>query len=169
MKPLLIVPVGIPASGKSWLADWLVANHLIPKEAVVSSDGIREMLCDTRTDMSWNWMVFSLLEQIANARLENGLIVYLDATNLTVDSRATATSLALSWGADLVWVRLETEDDVALTRNRLRPEPVPEDVMGRFRLLLADVEWDKMAVHGTVMSPDEVKSFMMNRKFVEKT
>ena len=164
MKPLLIVPIGIPASGKSHLAEWLVTGRMMPKEAVVSSDAIREMLCDTRTDMSWNFLVFSLLEQIMSARLENGLIVYLDATNLTVDSRATATSLALSWDADLIWVRLDTPDEVALTRNSLRSEPVPADVMGRFRVMLDDVEWDKLAVHGTVMSPAEASQFMMNRK-----
>lgn len=170
MKPLLIVPIGLPASGKSWLGEWLTANGLIGAGAVVSSDALRVQLRDTRADMTANRHVFDLAEQITRIRLAEHLDVYQDATNLTDGSRELAATIAHDYGAKIIWVRLPASDGLCLGRNRQRLDAaVPEDVMGRFRVLLADVNWDYLAMDGEVMDMVDFQEFMMNRKFVEKT
>jgi predicted kinase len=84
-SPLLIVMVGLPGSGKSFIAKQLAeVNDDI---AIVSSDAIREEFYGDANDQSHNDKVF----RIVNKRLKEGLIaekkVILDATNISKKRR----------------------------------------------------------------------------------
>ena len=84
-SPLLIVLVGVPGSGKSFIAKQLAeVNDDI---AIVSSDAIREEFYGDVNDQSHNDKVF----RIVNKRLKEGLIaekkVILDATNISKKRR----------------------------------------------------------------------------------
>jgi predicted kinase len=84
-SPLLIVMVGLPGSGKSFIAEQLaeVNDDIV----IVSSDAIREEFYGDANDQSHNDKVF----RIVNKRLKEGLIaekkVILDATNISKKRR----------------------------------------------------------------------------------
>jgi len=86
-SPLLIVMVGLPGSGKSFVAKQLAeVNDDI---SIVSSDAIREEFYGDANDQSHNDKVF----QVVNKRIKEGLIaekkVILDATNISKKRRKT--------------------------------------------------------------------------------
>lgn len=83
--PLLIVLVGVPGSGKSFVAKQLAeVNDDI---SIVSSDAIREEFYGDANDQSHNDKVF----RIVNKRLKEGLLnnrkVILDSTNISKKRR----------------------------------------------------------------------------------
>ena len=84
-SPLLIVMVGLPGSGKSFISKQLAeVNDDI---SIVSSDAIREEFYGDANDQSHNDKVF----RIVNKRLKEGLVaekkVILDATNISKKRR----------------------------------------------------------------------------------
>jgi protein phosphatase len=80
--PSLVLLIGPSGAGKSTFA----ARHFRPTE-VISSDHCRAMLVDDETDQSISGEAFSLLRNIARARLRHGRLTVIDATNLQSRSR----------------------------------------------------------------------------------
>lgn len=84
--PLLTIMVGPSGAGKSrWCRD---AEH------VVSSDTLRQEYTGSIADQSRNDDVFTALHRIAKARLDSGLPVIIDATNLRRRDRLACVALA---------------------------------------------------------------------------
>lgn len=80
---MLYIPVGPPGAKKSSLAKEMVEAGLITEDAVVSSDHYRKALTGDQTDQTVTSKVFKIVDTIVYSRLDRGLDVYLDATNLT--------------------------------------------------------------------------------------
>lgn len=60
---------------------------------VISSDEIRTTLCGWHGDQSKNKQVFKALHEIVKARICNGLLTVVDATNLNKKDRLSITKL----------------------------------------------------------------------------
>jgi hypothetical protein len=104
-NPLLTVMVGPSGAGKStWVAD------NAPHGSVVSSDDLRLQFCGTIEDQSRNDDVFLAMHRIAKARLDSGLPVVIDATNLRQKDRVACASLAPS-GATVRYVVIDRPMD----------------------------------------------------------
>lgn len=86
---LLHLLVGPSGAGKSTYAK----DHYHPSQ-VISSDRIREELCNSFEDQSRNDDVFKALHKIVKTRLECGLLTVVDATNLRNKDRKELVKIA---------------------------------------------------------------------------
>ncbi|UXN70863.1 AAA family ATPase [Devosia neptuniae] len=87
--PLLTIMVGPSGGGKS---SWIAAARR--PEEVISSDALRLLYTGGEGDQSRNEDVFVALHRLARARLECGLPVTIDATNLRRKDRLACVALA---------------------------------------------------------------------------
>lgn len=89
VDPLLTIMVGPSCGGKS---TWV--KFSAPTDSVISSDALRIAYTGTVEDQSRNEDVFHALHKLARARLECGLPVTIDATNLRRKDRLACAMLA---------------------------------------------------------------------------
>lgn len=127
--PLLIVPVGPPGCGKSTIARNCANNALLDSFAMVSSDHYRKMLTGNEEDQKANSYVFEILDLVIEARLRNGLDVYVDATNMT--RMYKWADMAERTKAELWWVVFPLDSKTYRARNEARDRVVPEPAMTR--------------------------------------
>ena len=126
-SPLLIVMVGLPGSGKSFIAKQLaeVNDDIV----IVSSDAIREEFYGDANDQSHNDKVF----RIVNKRLKEGLIaekkVILDATNIS-KKRRKALLRDLKYPKSMAIV-MAVPEYICKERDEERDRHVGPDVINR--------------------------------------
>ena len=144
---MLYLPVACPGSGKSYLAEKMVESHIISSDAVVSPDRYREILTGDRANQTVNGPVFKIVDEILDQRIQHGLDVYLDATNLNAKLRDKMLERAVKVSADfsLGIVIFISDAPVGLLRerNENREWPVPDDVFERFYNQAAAFDPDK--------------------------
>jgi predicted kinase len=133
---MLYLPVACPGSGKSYCGTWMACNDIIPDDAIVSPDRYREILTGNRANQTVNGPVFKIVDEILDQRIQHGLDVYLDATNLNAKLRDKMLERLIKVSADfsLGITILVSDDPVDLLRerNKDRMWPVPDDVFERF-------------------------------------
>jgi predicted kinase len=122
----LIAMVGPAGAGKS---TWLAAQA--PPQAIISSDHLREVICDDPSVQEANADVFRLQHELAAARLRRGHTAILDATHLTGASHTAVRTLAAATGAPLYWLIYATTEATAYERNAGRSRRVPEAIISR--------------------------------------
>jgi len=88
VDPLLTLLVGPSCAGKSRYA------LSYKEDRVLSSDSLRADYCGDFRDQSRNEDVFAAMRRIAKARMDSGLPVVIDATNLRRRDRLSIVSLA---------------------------------------------------------------------------
>jgi predicted kinase len=124
-KPLLIVAVGLPGSGKSTYFQRIGANP-------VSTDAIRQQLADDASDQTIHKQVFETLRFLVRQRVRLGrTVTYIDATNLTVKDRNQYIRMARLWKCRIQALYFDTPVELCLERNRNRERFVPEDVIAK--------------------------------------
>jgi predicted kinase len=125
----LIMPVGIPGSGKSRLGRDLSRFGVFPKTAIVKPDNIRKLLTDDPVSNLADNLVYQIAQDIATYRIKAGLSVYFDATNIYLDRVSSVLSAAREVGVTPVWIFCETPVDIAYSRNNRRSHPIPVERM----------------------------------------
>lgn len=129
-KPLVVLFVGVPGSGKTTFARQL-AEQL--DAVTINSDamrlaiwGSREAVRASRSTIESrnqnNKMTFGAMDYVARQVLSSGHSVIYDANNNKRHDRLVYTRLAAAHGALAVVVRLRTPHDVALRRMQDRDE-----------------------------------------------
>ncbi|MDB5072803.1 MAG: metallophosphoesterase [Candidatus Eremiobacteraeota bacterium] len=113
----LVVLIGASGSGKSTFA----ARHFRETE-ILSSDRCRALVADNESDQSATKDAFDVLYAIAGKRLAARRLTVIDATNLRRDDRARGIALARKYHALPVAIALDVRADVAVERNRARPD-----------------------------------------------
>jgi protein phosphatase len=126
----LVVLIGAAASGKSTFA----ARHFLA-DCVVSSDRLRGEASRTTSDE----IVFEELHRQVQARLAEGHVTVVDATNTDWMWRAEIIADARRYGRRAIAIVFNLPLDVCLARNAARSRTVPASVIGR---QLADVARD---------------------------
>lgn len=136
----LIIPVGIPGSGKSTWARTILDR----KYAVISSDEYRKKLFGSmreahkpETKVERNEEVWKLFYQDIENCLNHSVDVFADATNLRAFAREKLVDIAKRSGAR-THVLIFSNSKQAWERNELREEDriVPTEVMADFTLRL---------------------------------
>lgn len=139
----LIVPIGIPGSGKSTLT-----KVLFPLYRFISTDLIRARLFgDEPYDHERNGIVFETYHREIHDALQCGSSVIADATNLDARARTTLRKLAVDQGS-LIHYLVFTNVAQSVQRNagRKGTDPrwwVPDGPMinfvGKYEQMLKDV------------------------------
>lgn len=142
--PRLIVPVGLPGSGKSTWAHWIQQTKPVQ---IISADQIRLEIWDSLEEANSKRQnhkrVFEEMHLRIRFGLQNGKIVIADATNLYRHAREPLYEIALQTGSPTEIV-LFGDPETALRQNRLREADrvVPDEAMERMSLLLPDLLGD---------------------------
>ncbi len=92
----LVLMIGPSGAGKTTYTKRQVREGEWLDQDVISSDDIRMQLNGNITDQSKNGQVFAILYALVKARIENGLNVVVDATNLRNRDRRTIRDLVSS-------------------------------------------------------------------------
>lgn len=125
----LYLPVGPPGCGKSTLMESLLDSGWLDRDAVVSTDGWRQVLTGDFTCQEANAGVFQICRLVCFYRLKAGLDVWYDATNLRPEWRKDAVEMAHESGQPIVSILFTANDAECRTRNSQRERPVPDDIM----------------------------------------
>ncbi len=123
----LILLCGVPASGKSTLANQYESNG----EIVLSSDRLREVLSGNAEDQSRSGDVFSIMRTMAEYFLKMDHTVIIDATNTTKKARAGFIAIARQYKALVHAYLFKISQAGAKARNKARARVVPDDVIDR--------------------------------------
>ncbi len=123
----LVVLAGPSGSGKSTFA----RGHFAPDE-VLSSDAYRERLLGDARDQTATEEVFRKLHAAAEARLREGLLCVVDATNVVAWDRHALLRLAQPHGRPCVAIVFDLPLERCLAANAARPgRVVPAGVVRR--------------------------------------
>lgn len=147
----LIVLVGLPASGKSTLAERLSKKE---NATIVSSDAIREELFSDVNHQEGNVSVFETMNERAKILLSEGRDVIYDATNINRKRRIHLINHELKADEYEVYY-MATPYRLCVKRNNKRERVVPAEVIEKMYKNLhipTKLEgWDKVHFH----YPDE--------------
>jgi predicted kinase len=150
----LLVPVGLPGSGKSTMARRLVAHGLIDSTSIVSTDALREAVGGRRDWLGDEELVIRHSREIAAARLRHGLTVYLDATNIMPDDRKSVFALASATGGKVLAVRFSETPDLCRRRREEAGVTYADEVWNDLVAHLAEIDWARFPaawVHSAVL------------------
>lgn len=145
---MLFLPIGPPGSGKSTLCDWALDNNIITFDAVVSPDDIRLWITGDRARQDRNPEVFKIVDIAVYSRLQLGLDVWLDATNMPARDFHSPHD-------KLVRIVFDTPEDVLWQRNTTRDNPVPEVVLEQMISRFKD--WKTNHSSEDFVTPEEFK------------
>jgi protein phosphatase len=126
----LVMLIGAAASGKSTFA----ARHFVA-DSIVSSDRLRAAVTGPPSDE----VVFAELHRLVEARLDDGLLAVVDATNTDWMWRAQLLADARRYGRPAIAIVFDLPLDICLARNTARSRTVPASVIPR---QVADVTRD---------------------------
>ncbi|MGK7873635.1 MAG: AAA family ATPase [Xenococcaceae cyanobacterium] len=134
--------IGLPGSGKSSLAEQLVAKS--PGSQVISTDAIRAQLFGNEGIQGpwlFVWRRVQLQFSHAVEQINLGQIpeAIYDATNARRRHRKEAIALARATGfTEIIGIWVDTPLQLCLERNRRRDRTVPEEVILRMHRQLQD-------------------------------
>ena len=136
----LILLIGLPGSGKSSLAQWLLQET--PGRYLISTDGIRAVLFgDEATQGSWLtvWQEVGRQFRETVGQIQRGEVeaAIYDATNVVRKQRREAIALAREAGfTDITGIWLNVPLGLCLQRNQQRDRQVPDDIIHRMSCCL---------------------------------
>ncbi|TFG45299.1 MAG: ATP-binding protein, partial [Dehalococcoidia bacterium] len=140
-RPILVILVGLPGSGKSYFAARFI--NQIPA-TILESDFIRKTLLKKPTySRHEHARVFRAIYAVAKELLDAKFNVIIDATNLNEKYRRPLHRIAEEIGANAVTVYLKTPRDVARERlidRKLRGASISDADWSVYEMLEADFE-----------------------------
>lgn len=123
---ILILPIGIPGSGKTTLMKSISERYNIPR---VESDYVREELYGDASIQGDFHEVFDEVYRQINLFLNEMNICILDATNVTHQARRRA--IFRTHPDQIIYVIMDNDYDKCASRNQQRDRVVPKHVMRR--------------------------------------
>lgn len=147
-KPLFVMMIGLPGSGKSFYA------RKISEETgaiLYSSDDIREELYGNSNNQNHNKEIFAELQRRLKRSLRDGKSAIYDATNLSPGYRRQFVEQVKKIGCEAVCVFVDTPFEECVARNKKRVRKVPERVIRRMQEKLVPPNkekegWDRVEI-----------------------
>jgi predicted kinase len=120
--------IGLPCSGKSYLAQHLITQH--PECQIISTDTIRAKLFgDEAAQGAWLQVWGEVERQFLQAITQKQAAIY-DATNAKSRHRRAAIARARELGfSEITGLWLDISLDMCIERNQQRQRQVPEEVI----------------------------------------
>ena len=138
---LVIVTVGLPASGKTtWALEYIKDKTNTVR---VNKDSIRAMVFNGQYSKEWEDFVCDIRDKIINHALVKGYNVVVDDTNFEEKHVRRIRAIAEYHGVSLVVKDFtDVSKEECLERNKNRSNPVPDEVIHRMheRYILKDFE-----------------------------
>lgn len=156
----LIIPIGAPGCGKTYLRDRLVIDGKLDPEAAVCPDEFREWLTGHVANQKYNLSVFEVVHTICRTRLLCNLDVYLDATNLTTDSRRLYPLWQAETKCELLYVLFPFDPQKYYDQNKNRTKVVPQEVMERMIARHRQATYDVLSSEAKVVTPEMLESIL---------
>ena len=128
-KPILVVMVGLPGSGKTTVANELVKNYGFK---IFSSDDYRLKLLGDENNQDNNYYIFKRLKKDVRYNLKNGNNCIFDATNVTMGCRKRIFKGLNDIEFNAIAIVISTNIEECFKRNSLRERFVPEDDIRTF-------------------------------------
>lgn len=128
MKPMFMMMVGLPYSGKSCYAEKLKEEF---NAVVHSSDAIREEILGDVQDQNNNGKVFDVLHRRVIEDLSNGRNVIYDATNINYKRRMDTIQRLSKVPCEKVCEFMTTPFADCVERSKHRDRVVPYEVLER--------------------------------------
>ncbi len=123
--PSLVILAGPSGAGKSaWAEEWFRPDQ------VVSSDRLRSLVGEGEHDQAAGEAAFDLLERVLDHRMARRLLTVVDTLGMNAERRSAWRERARAAGMPAFVVAFDTPPAVCRTRNRNRPDPVPDRVLG---------------------------------------
>ena len=133
--PILFMMVGLPGSGKSYLADGLhVERKEVTKPNIHSSDTLRKELYGDEDEQKHNAEIFSELHKRIKNDLQNNKDVIYDATNINKKKRRAFLSELKNIPCYKVCLAVMTPYEYCLKQNTKRKRKVPEHIIRKMYL-----------------------------------
>ena len=146
-KPILIMMIGLPCSGKSTMAQHFAKNY---NANIHSSDAIREELTGDINNQENNALVFQTLHRRIKDDLRNGKNCIYDACCIHYKERMTFLQELKNIPCEKNCVLMATPYEVCLERSTKRDRKVPEYVIKRMYMNFdppGDYEgWDNIKI-----------------------
>jgi len=124
----IIMLVGLPASGKSMIAENLSINQ---NAIIYSSDKLREELFNNVNEVTKNNELFTELHRRIKQDLLNGKNTIYDATNISYKKRKSFIESLNKISCEKICYLIATPYERCLEQNQLRERKVPEYVIER--------------------------------------
>ena len=143
-KVEFIMLVGLPGSGKSYLAETF-------GYPIHSSDAIREELSGDINNQDINQKVFTTLHNRVKEDLKNGISCVYDATNISYKRRKAFLDEIKKIDCHKECIVIATPFEVCLKQNENRERKVPYEVIERmyrnFDIPIMNEGWNKITLH----------------------
>lgn len=126
--PKFIMLVGLPASGKSTLAEKLKEEYTAE---IISSDNLRKELYGDEQNQEHNGEIFNEMMKRTVACLKKNKNVIYDATNINSKKRINVCSQVSRYADEKICYLLTTSYELCIKRNNERERKVPDEVIKR--------------------------------------
>lgn len=146
--PTVYVPVGIPASGKSFWWEHSISNKSLPLKKCkrIQLDLIRGDICGDISDLSQE----SLVDKVALSNLKNFCaykipIIYYDDLNLEKNKRILLNEISKTYGYKTTAIVFSTDIEVCIKRLNNKDKTIPIDLFKKYIKMFEDypVEYDE--------------------------
>lgn len=148
IKTKFIMLVGLPASGKSTVAEYLKNNGF----TVHSSDSIREELFGDVDAQDNNSEVFSLLHKRVKHDLSKGISCVYDATNMSMKRRKAFLDEIKKLDCEKICMFFAIPVEICKERNHERDRQIPDELFDKmlrsFWVPMYYEGWDQIAIIG---------------------
>ena len=124
-KPLMIMMIGLPGSGKSTFAESSIFENMI----IHSSDKLREELYNNVNIQECNVEIFAELHKRLKDDLRKGNSVIYDATNISKKRRRAFISELKNISCEKICICMMTPYEICLINNSIRERVIPNDVI----------------------------------------
>lgn len=146
-RPVLILLVGVPGSGKTTYAKNYIRQNF--NTIHLSSDGIRKELYGDENIQGNSGDVFYLMQKRAIEALNDGCNVIYDATNITRKDRAGIIGICPKFAkivCHIIWAPIETCIERDTARDRTVGKEVIDRMLKRFQAVYYDEGIDDIKV-----------------------